>query len=69
PNPPLLFAGGAFALAAATDGAVHDSARAAFYAGLSAWAWLELADGTNAARRAMGAAGLAYVVVRLGAAL
>lgn len=69
PNPPLLAAGAASVLGVLTDGAAHDYARAAFYAGLSAWAWLELTDGANAARRTLGAAGLAYVVVRLGAAL
>jgi hypothetical protein len=52
-----------------TDGSVHSYARAAFYAGVSAWAWEELADGANWVRRALGAAGLVYVVVKLGAAL
>jgi hypothetical protein len=69
PNPPLLVALGAMAVAAATDGAEHDYARATFYAGLAAWAWLELADGANLARRGLGAAGLVYVVVELGGAL
>jgi hypothetical protein len=69
PNEPLGVALGALLVAALTDGSVHSYARAAFYAGLSAWAWGELADGANWARRALGAAGLVYVVVRLGAAL
>jgi hypothetical protein len=69
PNAPLLVAVGGLLVAALTDGSVHFYARAAFYAGLSAWAWEELADGANWVRRALGAGGLVYVVVRLGAAL
>lgn len=69
PNPPLLAATGAWLVAASTDGSVHDYARAAFYAGLGAWAWEEVTDGANWVRRALGAAGLAYVVVRVGTAL
>jgi hypothetical protein len=48
---------------------VHAYARAAFYAGLTAWAWEELASGVNWARRVLGAAGLVYVVVKVGGAL
>jgi hypothetical protein len=66
---PLLVALAALLLAALTHGSVHWYARALFYAGLSAWAWLELTDGTNALRRAVGAAGLLFVVVKLGMAL
>jgi hypothetical protein len=69
PNAPLLVALGALLVAALTDGSVHSYARAAFYAGLSAWASGELADGVNWARRVLGAAGLVYVVVKVGAAL
>jgi hypothetical protein len=69
PNPPLLVATGGWLAAAATDGSVHDYARATVYAGISAWAWEELTDGVNWARRALGAAGLVYVVVRVGTAL
>lgn len=69
PNAPLLIALGAQLVAAGTDGALHDYARATFYAGLAAWAWLELAAGVNWARRALGAAGFVYVVVRVAAAL
>jgi hypothetical protein len=69
PNAPLLVALAGWAVAAPTDGAVHDYARATFYAGLAAWAWEELADGVNLFRRALGAAGLAYVVVKVGQAL
>jgi hypothetical protein len=65
PNAPLLIALGAWLLAALTDGSVHDYARATFHVGLAAWAWLELADGVNWARRALGAAALVYVVIKL----
>ena len=69
PNAPLLAALGAWLVAALTDGSVHSYARAAFYAGLAAWAWEELAGGVNWVRRSLGAAGLVYVVVKVGAAL
>jgi hypothetical protein len=60
---------GAWLVAALTDGSVHAYARAAFYAGLAAWAWGEMTSGVNWARRALGAAGLVLVVIRVGAAL
>jgi hypothetical protein len=60
---------GAWIVAAPTHGSVHAYARAAFYAGLAAWAWGELTSGVNWARRALGAAVLVLVVVRVGAAL
>jgi hypothetical protein len=69
PNPPLIAALVALLVAALTDGSVHAYARAAFYAGVAAWAWLELSAGTNWVRRLIGAAGLVFVVVRVGAAL
>jgi hypothetical protein len=69
PNAPLLLALGGLLVAALTDGSVHAYARAAFYAGLAAWAWAELAGGANWVRRAVGAAGLVYVVVKVGAGL
>ncbi len=69
PNAPLLGALGGWLVAAMTDGSVHSYARAAFYAGLAAWAWEELADGMNWVRRALGAGGLVYVVVKVGEAL
>jgi hypothetical protein len=52
-----------------TDGSVHAYARAAFYAGLAAWAWEELVGGVNWVRRTLGAGGLIYVVVKVAAAL
>lgn len=69
PNAPLLVAAGGWLVAALTDGSVHAYARAAFYGGLAAWAWEELAGGVNWVRRALGGAGLVYVVVKVGAAL
>jgi hypothetical protein len=69
PNAPVLVAGGGLLVAALTDGPAHDLAHATFYAGLSAWAWLELTAGESRARRVLGAAGLVYVVLEVGEAL
>lgn len=69
PNPPLLVALAAWPVAAATEDSVHAYARAVFYAALAVWAWEELADGANWVRRGVGAGGLAYVVVKIAAAL
>jgi hypothetical protein len=69
PNAPLLVALAASVVAALTDGSVHAYARAAFYTGLAAWAWEELTGGANWVRRALGAAGLVYVVAKVGVAL
>ena len=69
PNAPLLVAFGGWLVAALTDGSVHAYARAVFYVGLAVWAWEELTSGVNWARRALGAAGLVYVVIKVGAAL
>ena len=69
PNAPLLVALAAWAVAVPTDGTVQDTARATFYAALAAWAWGELAAGANAVRRALGAAGLILVVIRIAEAL
>ena len=69
PNTPLLVALGSWLVAALTDGSVHRLARAAFYTALAAWAWEELATGVNWVRRALGCAGLVYVVVKIGEAL
>ena len=68
PNAPLLVALGGWSVAAVTDDPVRPYALATLYVGLSAWAWGELADGANWFRRALGAAGLVYVVARVGAA-
>ena len=69
PNAPLLVALAALLVAAVTDGSAHAYARAVFYAALAAWAWEELAGGVSWARRVLGAAGLVFVVLRVGAAL
>jgi hypothetical protein len=69
PNAPLLVAFGGWLVAALTDGSAHAYARATVYAGLAAWAWEELADGANLLRRALGAAGLGYVILKVGHAL
>lgn len=69
PNAPLLLALGGWLVAVLASGSAHSHARAAFYVGLTAWAWMELVDGVNWLRRALGIAGLVYVVVKLGAAL
>jgi hypothetical protein len=69
PNAPLLVALGGWLVAELTDGSVHAYARATFYVGLAAWAWGELSDGVNWVRRALGAGGLVYAVVQVGAAL
>jgi hypothetical protein len=67
PNAPLIAAFAAWIVARLTDDSVHYYARAAFYVGVAAWAWLELTDGVNLFRRCVGAAGLIYVVVKVGA--
>jgi hypothetical protein len=69
PNPPLFLALAGWLVALPTDGSVHAYARAVFYAGLAGWGSGELTSGVNLARRAMGAAGLLYVVIKVGAAL
>ena len=69
PNAQLSAALAGLLVAAATSGSVHAYARAVGYAGLAAWAWEELIGGVNWVRRAIGAAGLVYVVARVGAAL
>ena len=69
PNAPLWIAMGMWGVSQLTDGAAHDYARAGFYSALSAWAWLEISDGSNLVRRAVGAGGLAFVVVKIGEAL
>jgi hypothetical protein len=68
PNAPLLIALAARLVAAVADGAARHYAMAVFYVGLSVWAWLELSDGVNSARRVLGAAGLVYAVVQVGQA-
>jgi hypothetical protein len=69
PNAPLLLALVASLVSRAVDGDAAAYARAVFYLGLGAWAWLELTGGTNGFRRVLGAAALLLIAVRLGSAL
>ena len=69
PNPPLWLALAGWVVALPTHGTVHAYARALFYVGLAAWGIGELTSGINLARRAMGAAGLVYAVVKVAGAL
>jgi hypothetical protein len=69
PNLPLLLALGGWSVAALAHDSVHSYARATFYVGLSAWGWEELTSGVNWVRRSLGAAGLVYVVIKVGEAL
>ncbi len=65
PNPPLWVALAGGLVGRLTDGRVHDVATAVFFMGLTVWAYLELTDGVNWFRRALGAAGLVYLLVRI----
>jgi hypothetical protein len=65
PNVPLLLALAGWGVAQATEAKAHDLGRALFTVGLGAWAWEEAASGVNWFRRLLGAAALAWIVVRL----
>ena len=69
PNLPLIVVIFASIVSRLTDGRVQAFASAVFYVGLGVWAWEELVRGVNWFRRLLGAAGLAYVVVRVAEAL
>jgi hypothetical protein len=69
PNASLSVALGGLLVAVVTDGSAHAYASAVFYVALAAWAWQELVGGVNWVRRAIGAAGLVYVVAKLATAL
>ncbi len=69
PNAPVLVASAGLLVGALTEGPVQDHARAVAWVALAAWAWLELTDGVNLFRRALGAAVLVGLVLRIGAAL
>ncbi|HEX5923914.1 MAG TPA: hypothetical protein VFY45_08785 [Baekduia sp.] len=63
PNAPLWVGlGGGVVAAVIDDGVIHDGARIVGTAGLVVWAILELAQGVNWFRRALGAAFLAYLI-------
>lgn len=64
PNAPLWVGlGGSVVAAVADDGVVHDGARIVATVGLAVWAIMELTQGVNWFRRALGAGFLAYLVV------
>jgi hypothetical protein len=65
PNPPLLLAFAGWVLAALTRGTPHDAGRAVFMVGLAVWALGETLLGVNWFRRLLGAAALAWIVVRV----
>lgn len=67
PNAPLLVAlVAALASAFIDDGTTaSDAARSIFYVALAVWAYEEAANGVNGFRRAIGVAGLVFVVVRV----
>lgn len=69
PNPSLWLALAGALAGRLSDGRVHAYATAVFFMGLTVWASLELTAGANWFRRALGAAGLAYVLVRMAAAI
>jgi hypothetical protein len=63
PNAPLWVGLGGSVVAGVTDdGVVHDGARIVATAGLAVWAIMELAQGVNWFRRALGAAFLVYLI-------
>lgn len=69
PNAPLAVALVASVAGHFLDGKAHGVARALFFLGLGVWAYVELTQGVNWFRRVLGAVGLVYAVLRLGAAL
>ncbi len=67
PNAPLLVALGAALASMFLDqgSTAADVARSVFYISLTIWAYREAADGVNGFRKALGIAGLLFVVIRL----
>ncbi len=62
PNAPLLIFAGAKVAEILTHGLLHRASAAVALIALSAWAYLELAQGANWARKTLGAVVLAYLV-------
>jgi hypothetical protein len=69
PNPPLWIALAGALVGRLTHGRAHWIATAVFFMALTVWAYLEVTDGVNWFRRVLGAAGLAYVLVRITTAI
>lgn len=69
PNPPLALAVAGAVASRLLDGEAADAASAVFYLFLGVWAYLEITDGVNWFRRALGVGVLVYLIVRLTAAL
>jgi hypothetical protein len=63
PNPPLIIALVALGARYLATGAAADVLAAIGYVFIAIWAYLELTAGVNMFRRAIGLAGLAYIVV------
>jgi len=63
PNPPLIIGLAALGARYLATGAVADVLAAVGYLFIAIWAYLELTAGVNMFRRALGLAGLAYIVV------
>lgn len=69
PNIPLAVALVASLAGGHLDGHAHALARALFFVGFAVWAALELGEGVNRFRKALGAVAMVYIVMRLGATL
>ena len=67
PNAPLLIALAAALIGALIEdgSAADDISRLIFYGALGVWALLEATEGVNGFRKALGIAGLVFVVVRV----
>jgi hypothetical protein len=63
PSPPILIGLLALGLRYVTPAAWADALSAIGYVFVGAWAYLEMTAGLNAFRRALGVAGLAYIIV------
>jgi hypothetical protein len=63
PNPPLIIGLVALGARYLATGVVADVLAAVGYVFIAIWAYLELTAGVNMFRRALGLAGLAYIVV------
>ena len=63
PNPPLIIGLVALGARYLASGTWADALAAIGYVFIAIWAYLELTDGVNLFRRAIGLAGLVYIVV------